>query len=154
VDDSDAIAKLLTGHDAVISSVRFSSIDAPKLFAALKKAGIKRILVVGGAGSLYIKPDLQVVDTPDFPAAYKSEALGGRDFLNALSGQKDLSWTFLSPSAEIMPGQRTGKFRLGLDQLLVGSDGKSWISREDYSVALLDEVETPKHVQKRFTVGY
>jgi len=154
VHDPDAIAKLVAGHDAVISSVRFSLIDAQKLFTALKKAGVKRLLVVGGAGSLYVKPDLQVVDTPDFPAAYKSEALGGRDFLNTLKGQKDLSWSFLSPSAEIGPGQRTGKFRLGLDQLLVGNDGKSFISREDFSVAMLDEVETPKHIQKRFTVGY
>jgi len=154
--DTDGLAKLMAGHEAVISSVRFGTVTpmAQKLFAALKQAGVKRFLVVGGAGSMEVKPGLQLVDTPDFPPAYKNEALAGREFLNIVRGEQELEWTFLSPSAELVPGQRTGKFRLGLDQLLVGSDGKSWISRQDFAVALIDELEKPKHVCRRFTVGY
>jgi putative NADH-flavin reductase len=94
------------------------------------------------------------VDTPSFPAEYKSEALAGREFLNTLRGEHDLEWTFLSPSAFFGPGQRTGKFRLGKDELLTGADGLSRISTEDFAIALVDELEAPKHTRERFTVGY
>ena len=124
------------------------------MIGAVKKAGVKRLLVVGGAGSLEVSPGVQLVDTPDFPEAYKPEALAGRDFLNVLRGERELDWTFLSPSALFVPGERTGKFRLGTDRLLVDAKGESKISMEDYAIALVDELETPRHSRQRFTVGY
>ena len=154
VNDEAGLAQLLKGYGAVISSVRFQSTDPRRLIEAVKKAGVKRLLVVGGAGSLEVSPGVQLVDTPDFPTAYKAEALAGRDFLNVLRGEQELDWTFLSPSAEFVPGERTGKFRLGTDQLLVSANGGSKISMEDYAIALADELETPRHSRQRFTVGY
>ena len=97
---------------------------------------------------------MQLVDTPGFPEAYKPEALEGREFLNVLRAGKELEWTFLSPSAEFAPGGRTGKFRLGKDRLLTLPNGESKISKEDFAIAMIDELETPKHVRERFTVGY
>jgi putative NADH-flavin reductase len=151
----DALVPLLRGHDAVISATRFAGgIDAATLVAAAKKAGVPRALVVGGAGSLEVAPGKALVDTPDFPEAYKAEALAGRVFLEALRAEKDLDWTFLSPSALFMPGERTAKFRLGGDGVLADDKGKSWISMEDYAIAMADEVEIPRHSRRRFTVGY
>ncbi|WP_343713421.1 NAD(P)-dependent oxidoreductase [Inquilinus sp.] len=154
VYDADGLAKLLAGHDAVISSVHYTASDPALLLQAVKASGVKRYLVVGGAGSLEVAPGVQLVDTPEFPALYKEEASKGRDYLNLLRGETGLDWTFLSPSALIAPGERTGKFRLGGDQLLVGADGQSRISQEDYAVALIDELEKPAHSRQRFTVGY
>jgi putative NADH-flavin reductase len=94
------------------------------------------------------------VDTPGFPEQYKGTALGTGDALNDLRAEMDLEWTFLSPSAVLEPGSRTGKFRLGSNQLLVNANGRNRMSVEDYAVALLDELETPQHIRQRFTVGY
>ena len=152
--NSDALAKLLAGHDVAISAVRFVASDPNKLIAAVKKSGVPRYLIVGGAGSLEVAPGKALVDTPNFPAAARPEASRGRDFLNLLRQQRDLDWTMLSPSALFAPGPRTGKFRLGGDQLLTAADGKSSVSMEDYAIALLDEVEKPQHRGRRFTVGY
>jgi len=110
--------------------------------------------VVGGADSLHAVPDVQLVDTPTFPQAYKTEALAGRDFLNALHGEQQIDWTFLSPSALFEPGERTGKFRIGEEALLSDAAGKSWISMEDYAIAMLDEIEKPAHSRQRYTVGH
>jgi uncharacterized protein len=153
-NDEDGLAELLRGHDAVISAGRFVSVNPRALIAAVRKAGVPRLLVVGGAGSLEVAPGVQLMDTPEFPAAYKPEALAGRDFLHALRGERELQWTFLSPSASFVPGERTGTFRLGKDQLLVGVDGESRISMEDFAIALVDELETPRHPRQRLTVGY
>jgi putative NADH-flavin reductase len=114
---------------------------------------VKRYLVVGGAGSLEVAPGLRLVDTPEFPAEYKQEATKGGEFLGLLRQDQDLDWTFLSPAAVFGPGERTGRFRLGTDQLLVNETGSS-ISYEDYAVALVDELENPKHSRARFTAGY
>ena len=152
-NDQAGLADLLKRHDAVISSVMFIASDPAKLIGAVQASGVKRYLVVGGAGSLEVAPGLTVVDTPDFPAEYKAEATAGGVFLDALRGTDDLDWTFLSPSAMFVPGERTSKFRLGTDQLLVNDDGSS-ISFEDYAIALVDELEKPVHVRQRFTVGY
>lgn len=152
--EPDALARVLSGHDAVVSSTRFQGGDARGLIAAVKKSGVKRLLVVGGAGSLEVAPGLALVDSPEFPAAYKPEASAGREFLRILRGEDGLDWTFLSPSALFGPGERTGKFRLGGDRLLIGADGKSRVSMEDYAIALVDELEAPKHSRRRFTVGY
>ena len=148
------LVQLLAGHDAVIHSVMFRSSDPHKVLSATKKAGVKRLLVVGGAGSLAVAPGVQLVDTPEFPDIYKTEALAGRDFLNVLRTENELDWTFLSPSALFVPGERTGKFRLGTDELLIGTNGESKISMEDFAIALVDELENPKHSRQRFTIGY
>lgn len=154
VHEKAGLAPLLAGHDAVISAVRFSASDPHLLIGAMKAAGVPRYLVVGGAGSLEVAPGQKLIDTPNFPAAYKPEASAGGVFLELLRGEKDLDWTFLSPSALIFAGERTGKFRLGGDQLLTGADDKSSISYEDFAVALVDELEKPAHSRRRFTVGY
>lgn len=154
VFDADGLATLLAGHDAVISAVHFSASDPALLLQAIKASGVKRYLVVGGAASLEVAPGKILLDTPDFPEIYKKEASKGRDFLKILRNEADLDWTFQSPSAIIAPGERTGTFRLGRDQLLVGADGQSRISEEDYAVAMIDELEKPAHRQQRFTVGY
>ena len=152
--DMAGLTQLLKRHDAAISAIHFLASDPMKLIGAAKASGVGRYLVVGGAGSLEVAPGVRLVTTPNFPAQYKAEAEKGGAFLDLLRREKELNWTFLSPSALFVPGNRTGKFRLGTDQLLTGADGKSWISFEDYAVALADEIEKPAHVRKRFTVGY
>ncbi|HEX7920603.1 MAG TPA: NAD(P)-dependent oxidoreductase [Bradyrhizobium sp.] len=154
VNDQAALAALWAGHDAAISSVHFTVSDPAKLIAAAKASGVGRYLVVGGAGSLEVAPGVRLVTTPNFPAQYKAEATKGGEFLDLLRQEKDLNWTFLSPSALFVAGERTGKFRLGTDQLLTAADGKSSISFEDFAVALADEIERPAHIRRRFTVGY
>jgi putative NADH-flavin reductase len=154
VMDQAGLAALLKGHDAAISSVHFLDSDPAKLIGAAKASGVGRYLVVGGAGSLEVAPGVRLVTTPNFPAQYKAEAEKGAAFLDLLRAEKDLNWTFLSPSALFVPGERTARFRLGTDQLLTAADGKSSISFEDFAVALADEIERPAHVKQRFTVGY
>lgn len=152
--DANQLAPLLAGHDAVISASNFTSSDAKALIMAVKRAGVKRLLVVGGAGSLEVESGKALLDTPDFPDAYKPEAIAGQAFLDVFRSERDVDWTYLSPSAEFAPGVRTGKFRLGGDQLLIDAQGKSWISMEDFAIALVDELETPQNSRQRFTVGY
>lgn len=151
--ETEAFVDLLRGHELVISAIHFSDSDADVLINAVKQSGAKRYLVVGGAGSLEVAPGVMLVSTPKFPEAYKSEALKGGDFLERLREETDLDWTFLSPSAMFVPGARTGVFRLGKDALISNEAGSS-ISFEDYAVALVDEIEHPKHRRQRFTVGY
>ncbi len=153
VFDQAGLSELLKGHDAVISSVHFTASDPATLIEAVRASGVQRYLVVGGAGSLEIAPGQRVVDLPDFPAAYKAEATKGAEFLDLLKQEKQLDWTFLSPSAEFVPGERTGKFRIGKDSLLSNGEG-SRISFEDYAIALVDEIEKPQHSRQRFTIGY
>ena len=153
IETPDALAAQLKGHDLVISSVHFSASDADQLIGAVKASGVGRYYVVGGAGSLEVAPGTLLIDTPEFPEIYKTEAQAGVNFLNKLKAEESLDWTFLSPSAVFEPGERTGQFRLGTDQLLSNEQG-SRISFEDYAVALADEIETPAHTRKRFTVGY
>ena len=154
--DSDALAVAVRSHDALVSATRFvDGITASALITAAKRGGIKRILVVGGAGSLLTAPDgPALVDTPDFPPAFRTEALAGRTFLETLRGERELDWTFLSPSAVFEPGERTGHFRLGVDELLIDAQGHSHISMEDFAIAMVDEIENPRHLRSRFTVGY
>ena len=154
VQNEKALAAVLAGHDAAIHSVKFLSTDPAKVITATKAAKVPRLLVVGGAGSLEVAPGLTLVNSPDFPAEYKPETLAGVEFLNVLRREKELDWTFLSPSYFFAPGERTGKFRLGKDELLVAPDGQSRISMEDYAIAFVDELEQPKHSRQRFTVGY
>jgi uncharacterized protein len=164
VYNEDEVTRLVTGHDAVISAFNpgWSNPDiynqqirgTQAIINGVKKAGIKRLLFVGGAGSLEVKHGVQSVDLPGFPIEYKQGALATRETLSMLRKETGLEWSFLSPSADVFPGQRTGKFRLGADQLLTNAQGESRISVEDYAIAMIDEVEKPKHIRQRFTVGY
>ncbi|MBX9397582.1 NAD(P)-dependent oxidoreductase [Streptomyces sp. TRM72054] len=160
------VAQAAAGHDAVISAVsppRDGSDPAAPLLATykslvegLRTAGVHRLLVVGGAGSLKTASGQDRVDTPDFPAMYKAESLAQREVLRLLRGEvgDDLDWTYVSPADEIAPGERTGTFRLGGDDLLIAEDGTSFISAEDYAVALVDEAEKSTAIRRRITVAY
>jgi putative NADH-flavin reductase len=152
--DAGALASALAGHDAVFSATRFATVSESAIVEPVKRAGVRRLLVVGGAGSLYAAPGQRVLDAPDFPAAYKPEATAGAAFLDALRRERDLDWTFVSPSAEFVPGPRTRKFRIGVDELLVDGGGRSWISFDDYAIAFLDEFERDAHIKQRITIGY
>ncbi|VVM90521.1 MULTISPECIES: NAD(P)-dependent oxidoreductase [Pseudomonas] len=152
--DAPALQAAIAGHDVVISAAHFATLPASAVVGPVKKAGVKRLLVVGGAGSLLLPDGVRVIDSEGFPEAYKAEASAGAEFLANLREERDLDWTFLSPSAEFVEGERTGKFRIGKDDLLVSSEGRSWITFADYAIAMLDEVEAPKHSRQRFTVGY
>ena len=148
------LAPLLAGHDVVVSSIPFAGSSPDLLLDAVRRSHVKRYLVVGGAGSLQTADGTLLVDSPGFPEFVREEATCGKMFLDALRTVDDLDWTMLSPSALFVAGDRTGVFRLGADALLTAADGKSWISYEDYAIALLDEIESPKHIRRRFTVGY
>jgi putative NADH-flavin reductase len=153
VYDVKSLAAALKGHDVAISSVHFTASDPKKLIEAVHASGVKRYFVVGGAGSLEVAPGVKLIDTPEFPPIYKAEAAAGNVFLDLLKQEKQLDWTYLSPSAVFEAGERTGKFRLGKDQLLTNDKGSS-ISFEDFAIALADEIEKPAHSRQRFTVGY
>jgi putative NADH-flavin reductase len=124
------------------------------IIAGVKATDVARLLVVGGAGSLEVASGVQLVDTPEFPEPWKPASLAGREVLYILREETELNWTYLSPSMMIAPGERTGEFRLGTEQLLTDETGESHISVEDYAVAMIDELEEPKHIRQRFTAGY
>ncbi|OGN97658.1 MAG: 3-beta hydroxysteroid dehydrogenase [Chloroflexi bacterium RBG_13_51_36] len=160
----DEVNELVKGHDAVISAYNpgWSNPDMyneqiegyKRIISGVKKSGIKKLLVVGGAGSLEVAPGVQVLDTASFPEQVKKGVLATREVLYMLRKEKELEWTFLSPPSSIKPGERTGHYRVGKDQLLKDEKGESKISTPDYAVAMLDELENPKHVRERFTVAY
>ena len=163
--DAAQVATAVAGHDAVVSAYNpgWTEPQIHDLFlqgcAAIvegaKRAALKRFLIVGGAGSLFVAPGVQLVDTPQFPADIKQGALAAREALNRLKLESSLDWTFLSPPIALAPGERTGKYRSGLDDLLPGvGDAPAGISVEDLAVAIVDEMETPTHVNKRFTVAH
>jgi putative NADH-flavin reductase len=154
VNNENELAHALEGVEAVISSVHFSQSDIGKILGAVKKAHVPRLLVVGGAGSLQVANGMALYDTPEFPEAYKVEAKAGGKFLENLRKEKEVKWTFLSPSAEFTAQKRTGTFRLGDEKLLLDKNGRSHISVQDYAIAMINELEKPEHIQKRFTVGY
>jgi putative NADH-flavin reductase len=163
---ADSVAELVEGADAVVSAIsrrpNARGLAAPSLvenaraiIAGLRRAGLKRVLFVGGAGGLEVAPGRQLVDQPGFPEAYRAEALEGREALQVWRTEAGgLHWSFLSPAAEIGPGERTGHYRTTSDQLLTDAAGRSYISFEDYAVAVLDELERPQHVGRRFGVAY
>ena len=155
LNDADALKNAITGHDVVITAVRFDGLAPETLINPLKQSGVARVIVVGGAASLNVAPGKRLLDSPGFPEAYRAEATGGAQFLAALHQMWSvMTWTYVSPSLEFIDGERTGKFRLGLDDLLIDASGRSWISYQDFAIAVLDEVELPVHYDQRFTVGY
>jgi putative NADH-flavin reductase len=129
-------------------------VPADRLLSALKKAGVNRLLVTGGAASLEVGPGKRLYDTPDFPAAWKEIAGAGIAFLDALRGEAEIDWTFFSPAALIFEGPRTGQFRIGGDRLIVDQAGESRISFADYAIAMVDELEQHKNSRRRFTAAY
>ncbi|MBT2228240.1 NAD(P)-dependent oxidoreductase [Nonomuraea sp. NEAU-A123] len=157
-------ATLARGHDVVISAIApprdGSEPEEPfldvhrALIDGVRAAGVRRLIVVGGAGSLQVAPDLDLVDAPGFPEIYKKEALAQRAALRLYREVDDLDWTYVSPAAEIAPGERTGHYRVGGDQLLADAEGNSRISAEDYAVAIADEVDKGEHPRRRITVAY
>ena len=166
VNDTKAFAEAIKGHDAVISAFN-AGWQNPNLYqdfltgsraiqSGVKMAGVKRLIVSGGAGSLYIN-DQQLVDSPNFPEEWKAGAKAARDYLTELKEEKELNWVFISPAIEMHPGTsgvRKGSYRLGNDNPVFDAQGKSVISVEDLAVAIVDELEHAKHHQERFTVAY
>lgn len=168
IEDTLAMIDACKGKDAVISAYNpgWSNPNIyedtlriyPEILDAVKKSGVKRLLIVGGAGSLFVKPGLRLVDTGTLPEAWlpgvKSMA---KFFLETLVNEKELDWVFFSPAANLgnlTTGVRTGKFRLGKDDLIVDEKGESFISVEDYAMAMVDELEQENHHKERFTIGY
>ncbi|CAM3983560.1 hypothetical protein SAMN06265348_104396 [Pedobacter westerhofensis] len=165
--DTDQIKAAFAGTDAVISAYNagWSNPDIYEEFlkgsrsieAAVKATGIKRYIVIGGAGALEIAPGIQAVDTPEFPAAIYPGASAARDYLNILKKNTDLDWTFFSPAFEMhqgTSGTRTGNYRLGTTQPVFNDDSRSILSVEDLAVVIIDELETPKHIRQQFTAAY
>lgn len=167
VNDVPAVTAAVRGHDAVISAFN-PGWDVADLYdkfiqgsnavnRGVEASGVKRLLVVGGAGSLFVAPGVQVVDTPEFASQVPPNVIPGakaaRDALTALRANTSLDWTFLSPAAMLVPGERSGEYRLGSDDLLMDGDHPAGISVADLAVAIVDEIEQPRHVRARFTVA-
>lgn len=167
VFNPNELSEALKGSDVVLSAYN-SGWDNPNKYndfisgsqsiqQAVKLAGVKRYIVIGGAGSLYVAEGVQLVDGDKFPAEYKEGALAARDYLNILKEETELDWAFFSPAIEMHRGiatGRTGKYRLGKDSPVFNAEGRSFLSGEDLAVVIADEIETPKHHQERFTAAY
>jgi len=154
INDPEALAKMLKGHDLIVSSVKYHDYDHDKLIKAVRLSGVKRYLVVGGAGTLEVATGVTGLDSGLLPDFVVPVARAAQNYLDILRSSNDLGWTVLSPGAEFTAGERTGKFRLGGHELIMDENGKSAISFEDYAVALLDEIETPRHLKDYFSIGY
>jgi putative NADH-flavin reductase len=159
----DKVDELVKGHDAVISAYSSSRSGsdiynehikgAKAIISGVKKSGIKRLLIVGGAATLEVAPGVQLIDTMS-PEQVTDGMLATKETLYMLRKEKKLEWTFLSPAASITAGERTGHYRVGKDQLLKNKEGESKISTQDYAIAMLDDLEHPQHIRERFTVAY
>ena len=165
VSSSDLVARLCRGADVVISAYNPGwtnpniAEDTLKIYPAVlegvKRSGVKRFLVVGGAGTLFVSPGKRIMDSGMIAGPYLPAVRAlGKFYLDILSSETELDWVFFSPANTITPGKRTGKYRLGKDNMIVDSEGKSNISVEDYAVAMIDEAENPAHHRERFTIGY
>lgn len=165
VSDASKVAEIAKGADAVISAYNPGWANPniyedtlkiyPAILEGVKKAGVKRLLIVGGAGTLFVAPGLRLIDSGVIPA----EVMGGvkslaQFYLNTLMNEKEIDWVFFSPAGNFEDGKRTGSYRLGKDDMIVNDKGESRISVQDYAKAMVDELETPAHHQERFTIGY
>lgn len=151
--DPATLAGLIEGQDAVISALHFD-VSAETLLSAVRIAGVKRLLVTGGAASLETAPGKRVIDAPDFPEAWKTAATGGIAVLDALRSETEIDWTYFSPAALLFEGPRLGHYRTGGDQLVTDAAGESKISFADYAIAMVDELERHRHSRTRFTAAY
>jgi len=156
----DAIAAIIKGADVVVSAYQPPAdntdalVDVTKRqIEAVKKAGVPRLLVVGGAGLLEVAPGVTLIKSGHLPAEYMPIAMSHEKALGVLRAS-DIKWTYLSPAAYFVPGERTGKFRLGTKELITDAKGDSRISFADYAIALVDEIEKPAHEWSLFSVGY
>ena len=168
ISNADDVAKIVSGHDAVISAYspglrNYSAEDAAELirkaheglFAGIKRAGVKRLIIVGGVGSLEASHGVDVVDSDFYPAGHKAHTLRNREILRSLKrGEHDLDWSYVSPPLNIQAGERTGAFRLGGDQLLRDANGNSRISEADFAIAILDALDHATFIRERFTAAY
>lgn len=165
VSDVNTLAAVCKGKDAVVSAYNpgWANPDIyeetlknyPLILEAVRKSGVKRLLCVGGAGTLFCAPGIRVVDSGAIPAEIMGGAKSlGEFYLNTLCNEKEIDWVFFSPAGSLEPGKRTGKFRLGKDDLIVDETGKSHISVGDYAMAMVDELEQANHHRERFTIGY
>ena len=166
--NEDDVTRIVAGLDAVISAYspglrNYSAEDAAELirkaheslFAAVKRAGVKRLIIVGGVGSLEASPGVDVVDSDFYPADHKAHTLRNREILRSLKrGEHDIDWSYVSPPLNIKAGERTGRFRLGGEQLLRDASGESRISEADFAIAILDALDQGKFIRQRFTVAY
>ena len=165
--DENEISEAVKGHDVVVNAFNPGWTNpniydealrgAKAIQQGVKKSGVKRLFVIGGAGSLYIAPGVQLIDTPQFPAEYKAGASAARDYLDIIKSEPELEWTFLSPAIEMHQGTsgvRKGNYRKGLEDPVFNDEGRSIISVEDMAIAIVDELENPTHIRQRFTVGY
>jgi uncharacterized protein len=159
LSDAKQIAGALNGADAVVSAYGAPADDAQQVISVTRRIdeaarqNKQRLLVVGGAASLFIKPSVTVLSAGYVPEAGIPIATAHNQVLEELR-QSDGDWTYFSPAAFFEPGERTGKLRLGKDDLIVDASGKSHISMEDYAIATVDELERPAHRRERFTIGY
>lgn len=161
---SAQVAAAVEGVDAVVSAynpgwgvvaIHDEFLEGTRaIYDGVKRAGVKRLLVVGGAGSLYAAPGVQLVDTPEFPEQWKAGALAAREALNLIRLETSLDWTFLSPAVHLEPGERRGSYRVSLDMPVMDANGPAHVSTADLAVAIVDELEQPRHIRRRFTVGY
>jgi hypothetical protein len=160
ITDVDAVAAVASGADAVVCAVSARGVDytladaARSLTDGLRRAGVRRVVIVGGAGSLAVAPGVRLVDTPDFPEESRLETIQAADALEFYRGVDDLDWTYVSPAALIQPGERTGRYRMDGDQLLVDEQGHSEISAEDYAVAVADLLDRAEHARERVGVAW
>ena len=167
VNNIEELSKILAGNDVVVSAYNpgwsnpniynDSMVGAKAIQEAVKKSGVKRFITIGGAGSLFIAPNVQLIDTPQFPKEIFDGANAARHYLEIIKEEKDLDWAFFSPAIEMHQGTktgRTGKYRLGLENPVFNEEQRSILSVEDLAVVIADEVESPKHHQVRFTAAY
>ena len=163
--DAASVAEAVRGADAVVNAISprpGSTGTAPSLaeaaravIAGLTQAGVKRLIIVGGASSLEVAPGVRLLDTPEFPEAYRAEATEGVESFAVYRAEAgELEWTYVSPAIVIQPGERTGRYRTTGDRVLFDENGHSTISYEDYAVAILDEIERREHVRERIGVAY
>lgn len=161
---AEQVAAAVEGVDAVVSAynpgwtvpdIHTEFLEGTRaIYDGVKRAGVKRLLVVGGAGSLFAAPGVQLVDTPQFPAEWKQGALAAREALNLIRNETSLDWTFVSPAVHLEPGERRGSYRVSLDTPVMDANGPAHVSTADLAVAIVDELERPQHIRRRFTVGY
>jgi putative NADH-flavin reductase len=164
VTDSAQVIHAARGHDALVSTVgprQGSDDDASLLIAAThnlieaaRHTANERLVVIGGAASLEVSPGVRVIDDPSFPDAWKANALAQIDALEIYREVDNVDWTYLSPAAFLGPGERTGSFTVGGDQLVVDADGVSKISYADFAIFLVDELEQANAVRRRITAAY
>ena len=154
-NDRKTLPQQLAGHDVVITSIRFLKTDPDAVIESVKASGAPRYFVPGGAGTLFAPgTTTRLMDSPDYPEAAALPAAAAATFFERLQREDELNWTYLSPPPAIGPGERTGTFRIGRDEVLTRPDGPPTISFDDYAIAIVDELENPSLVRQRFTVGY